>query len=57
MLGRKAIIDGYHDELAFVGEFAAHHVVGIEIADHPAAAMKEHQARRKPAVCRSVFGV
>jgi hypothetical protein len=34
---------------AAIGEFAAHHVVGIEIADHPAAAVKEHQARRKAA--------
>jgi hypothetical protein len=48
MLGGEAVIDRYHDQLAFVGEFAAHHVVGIEVADHPAAAVKEHQAGREP---------
>ena len=47
VLGRQAIIDRDHDQLAFIGELAAHHVVGIEIADHPAAAVKEHQARRE----------
>ena len=47
VLGREAIIDRDHDQLAFVGQLAAHHVMGIEIADHPAAAVKEHQARRE----------
>ena len=47
VLGREPIIDRDHDQLAFVGQFPAHHVVGIEIADHPAAAVKEHQARRE----------
>ena len=48
VLGREPVIDGNNDELTFIGQFAAHHVVGIEIADHPAAAVKEHQARREP---------
>ncbi len=43
VFGREAIIDRYHEQPALVGELAAHHVVGIEIADHPAAAVKEHQ--------------
>ncbi len=47
VLGREPVIDGNDDELAFVGQFPAHHVVGIEIADHPAAAVKEHQAGRE----------
>jgi hypothetical protein len=58
MLRREPIIDGHDHELAFVGQFPAHHVVGIEIADHPAAAVKEHQARREtvglPQSCRRV---
>jgi len=47
VLGRQPVIDRDHDQLAFVGQLAAHHVMGIEVADHPAAAMKEHQARRR----------
>ena len=47
VLGREAVIDRDHDQLALVGQLAAHHVMGIEIADHPAAAVKEHQARRE----------
>ena len=58
VLGREPVIDRDHDQLAFVGQLAAHHVVGIEIADHPAAAVKEHQARREavglPQLCRRV---
>ena len=45
--GGAAVVDRYDDELAFVGEFAASDVVGIEIADHPAAAMEERQAGRE----------
>ena len=51
VLGRQPIVDRDDDQLAFIGELAAHHVMGIEIADHPAAAVKEHQARRKPVGC------
>ena len=47
VLGREPVIDGNDNELTFVGQLTAHHVMGIEIADDPAAAMKEHQARRK----------
>ena len=50
MLGRAAIVDGDDDELTFVGQFSARHVMRIEIADHPAAAVEKHQAGRK-AVC------
>ena len=57
MLGRQPIIDGDHDQLALMGELAADHVMGVEIADHPAAAVKEHQAWRQPVACRSFFGV
>src|SRR3984957_15282345 len=52
VFGREAIVDGNHDHLGFVGEFPAHHIVEIEIPDPPAAAVKKHQARRKPA-CQS----
>ena len=50
VLGRKAIIDGDHDQLAFMGELLAGHFMGIEIADYPAAAVKEHQARRETVI-------
>ncbi len=46
MLGREPIIDRDHDQLAFMGELAAGHIMGIEIADHPAAAVEEHEASR-----------
>ena len=49
MLGREPVIDGNHNELTFVGQFAAHHIVGIKIADDKAAAVKEHQAGRQSA--------
>jgi hypothetical protein len=47
VLGREAIVDGDHDQLAFMGELAAHHVMGVEIADDEAAAVQEHQTRRE----------
>ena len=47
VLGREAIVDGDDDQLALMGHLAADHVVGIDIADHPAAAVEEHQARRE----------
>ena len=47
VLGREAVIDRDHDQLALMGELAADHVMGIEIADHPAAAVEEHQAWRE----------
>ena len=50
VLGREAIVDRDHDQLALIGELAADDVVGVEIADHPAAAMEEHQAGARPFV-------
>ena len=47
VLGREPVIDGEHQQLAFMGELAADHVMGLEIADHPAAAMEEDEAGRK----------
>jgi hypothetical protein len=44
MFGRQAVVDGNNDELTFIGQFSAHHVVRIEIADHPAAAVEKYQA-------------
>ena len=32
---------------ALIGEFSADDIVGVEIADHPAAAVKEHQTGRE----------
>ena len=52
MLGGAAVIDGYHDELTFDGQFSAGHVMALEIADHPAAAVEKHQAARQT-VCLS----
>ena len=48
VLGRKPIVDGDHDQLALMGELAADHVVRFEIADHPAAAVKEHETWSEP---------
>ena len=50
VLRREAVIDGDHDQLALMGQLLADHFMGIEIADHPAAAVKEHQARRKAVI-------
>ena len=44
MLRREPVVDGDHDELALVRELPAYDIVGIEIADHHASAVKEHQA-------------
>src|ERR1700686_1725044 len=49
MFGREPVIDGDDEKLSLIGELAAHHVMRIKIADHPATAVKEHQARRKSA--------
>src|SRR3954447_6031544 len=51
VLRRQSVIDGNNDELTFVGELPAHHVMGIEIADYPATAMKKHQTWREPVGC------
>ena len=48
VFGSASVIDGDNDELTFVGELPAHHVMRIEIADDPAAAVKKHQAWREP---------
>lgn len=42
VLRTKAVVDGDHDGLAGLGQHCAERVVGIEIADHPAALMEEH---------------
>jgi hypothetical protein len=49
LLGGEAVIDRYHDQFALLRELAAHHVMGFEVADHPAAAVKEHQTGREAA--------
>ena len=43
MLGCEPIVDRNHDHVRFVGEIAAHVVVALEVADHPAATVKLHQ--------------
>ncbi len=50
MFGREPIIDRDDDHFAFIGKLAAHHIVRVEIADHPAAAVKIDQARRESIV-------
>ena len=47
VLRREPVVDGDHDELALVRELPAYDIMGIEIADHHASAVKEHQAWRK----------
>ena len=47
VLGREAIIDGDHDQFAFDCELAGCDIMGVKIADHPAAAVEEYQGRRQ----------
>src|SRR5581483_1601249 len=47
VLGREPVIDGEHEQLAFMCEFAADHVMSFDVANHPAAAMEEDEAWRE----------
>ena len=47
VFGRQPIVDGDYDQFAVNSQSTAHHVVGVQIADHPAAAVEEDEARRK----------
>ncbi len=53
VLGTEAIVDRDHRAHREVGELAARHVVRLEVADGPAAAVEEHQRRQHLAVLRS----
>ena len=46
VLGREAVVDGQHARARRRGEQAGGRVVGVEVADHPAAAVEEDQQRR-----------
>ena len=50
VLGPHAVVDRHDGAAGRVGDLPAQPVVGLEIADHPAAAVEEHQARAAP--CR-----
>ena len=43
----QAIVDGDDDQLTLMCELAARHVVGVEIADHKAAAVEKDEAGRQ----------
>ena len=46
MFGRQSVIDGDHNRTRVACNLTAHDVVCIEISNHPAAAMKEHEGRQ-----------
>ena len=43
VLGGEAIVDGDGDTPGLIGQRPAGHVVAVEIAEHPASAVKEHE--------------
>ena len=45
-LGRQPVVDGEHHDAGLHRELGAEHVVAVEIAEHPAAAMGVHQRRQ-----------
>jgi hypothetical protein len=47
VLGAHAVVDRDDRAARAVGELAAEHVVGVEVADGPAAAVEVHQHRRR----------
>ena len=47
VFGRQTVVHSHHADPRHVGDLAAKPVVAFQIADHPAAAMEEHQARRQ----------
>ena len=47
MFGGKPIVHRDHGGAALRGNLAADHVVRVEIADHPSAAVKEDQQRQR----------
>jgi len=54
VLGGEAVVDRHDRDLQLAGDLGAEGVVGVEVADHPAPAVKEHQNRRWLArfICR-----
>ncbi len=48
MLGRQPIVYRHNGAAALRRQHAAEPVMGVEIAEHAAAAMKEHQRRQRP---------
>ena len=51
-LGREAIVDRDHGAARLHGQIATQHIMGVEVADHPAAAMKIDQHRQRAGRCR-----
>ena len=47
VLGRQPVVDRHHDGVRAVCQRAAEVVVGLEVADHPAAAVEEDHGRRR----------
>ena len=45
MLWRQAVIDRKHRTPTGLAQLAAQHIVGFNVANHPATAMKVHQGR------------
>src|SRR5579859_29254 len=55
MLRGKTIIDGYDRTRDLVGKAATYFFVGIQVADHPATAMKEDQYRKRSISFWSIY--
>ena len=54
VLGRQAVVDAQHAMAAAVGQDAAEVVVGLEVAEHPAASVEEDQQAEIVAIVRPV---
>ena len=48
MFGCETIVDRNNDKLTFVRQRAADNIMGIDISNHPSAAVEKYQARCKP---------
>src|SRR5579875_2803150 len=54
VFGREPVIDGDHDATRSICQAAADAIVCVQVADHPAAAMKKDQRRERPIALRRV---
>src|SRR4030095_15167198 len=54
VLGGEAIVDGDSDTPRLIGQRAAGHIVGVEVTDDPASAVKEHEGGGGVCFCAPV---
>ena len=56
VLGRQPVVDGHHDRVGAHRMLAAGAVVGVEVADHEAAAVEEQHDGQRATVWNPVGG-